>query len=305
VKKLLSCMLLLVLTLFCGITTVKAESTTVFEYAISTSDIEWKSLSTKYEMVEALRIPESTLNLMSTQELVDAVIKYPLLVNLHLYDNFEIALQEFEKECDAFLELLTRVDAKDRLLEYRATLEIESFELESVKILLSSDNFIRTINYKAQNTSPLLLLTYPIYGTIYTPNGTAVAVVELEEYSQSYLDYLDNLVITTYPQATFVSSSTRKYNCHSYAWYSSSTSNTWWMDDPSAYMTDGSYTRVYSALSASKVHFPIGNHSMRIYDAYSNSLRYATVISKWGAGPVMIHNPFYSPYTTTGYTMWV
>lgn len=70
-------------------------------------------------------------------------------------------------------------------------------------------------------------------------------------------------------------------------------------------MSDGSYTRVYSALLASRVHFPTGDHSMKIYDAYSRSLSNATVISKWGAGPVMIHNPYYSPYSTSGYTMWV
>ncbi len=138
------------------------------------------------------------------------------------------------------------------------------------------------------------------------PNGTAVIVYQdPEQFTAAEITYVNNYYITTYPNATFVSDSTTVYNCHSYAWYSSSTSNPYWMNDPSSYMSDGSYTRVYSALQSSRVFFPVGNHSMKIYDAYGRALSTATVISKWGSAPVFIHNPYYSPYSTTGYKLYV
>ena len=46
---------------------------------------------------------------------------------------------------------------------------------------------------------------------------------------------------------TIISNGNCKYNCYLYAWYSQSTSNIYWIDDPLAYMTDGSYSRVITS----------------------------------------------------------
>ena len=54
---------------------------------------------------------------------------------------------------------------------------------------------------------------------------------------------MDSYVDNTYYTASVERTATTNYNCHSYAWYSTSSSNTYWMNDPSAYMTDGSYTK--------------------------------------------------------------
>lgn len=140
-------------------------------------------------------------------------------------------------------------------------------------------------------------------------------MVGLEEMSAAEITYWNNYYITLYPQATFVSDSTYAYNCHSYAWYSSSDENPWWMNQiypipysnqpgVGTYMSDGSYSRVYKAVDATRVFFEISDHSMLIYDAYSNSIYRATLISKWGKNPVMIHKVDYGPYDHTGYTMW-
>ena len=45
---------------------------------------------------------------------------------------------------------------------------------------------------------------------------------------------------TLVSEATRIAPSSSKYNCHSYAWYMQSTSNPYWMNDPSSYYTDWS-----------------------------------------------------------------
>lgn len=77
------------------------------------------------------------------------------------------------------------------------------------------------------------------------------------------------------------------------------------MSDPSKYMTDGSYKKMSSPMSASHMYYPVGDHSAKIYDAISNVLSSATVISKWGQGPVMIHQASYGPYSTSGLSVWI
>lgn len=121
--------------------------------------------------------------------------------------------------------------------------------------------------------------------------------------SQSEINYLNSYYPSAYPNAQYVSTATQKYNCHSYAWYWSSPENQYWMNDPSSYMSDGSYTRVYAISSAHKAFYSTDNHSANIYDATGNSFDNAWVISKWGRAPLMIHKIRYGPYSGT-ITLW-
>ena len=132
--------------------------------------------------------------------------------------------------------------------------------------------------------------------TVYTPNSTAVTVrVMTWELPPFEIISLNNLATSQYPNATLLRSSSRKYNCHSYAWYSQSSSNNRWMNDPSSYWEDGSYQQVYWAYSPippyvnSKVYYPCGNHSAIVYSSMLFN-------SKWGLGPLMRHTPSYCPY---------
>lgn len=303
-KKVILFVILLALLFATGAGRIQADTDYSFEYSITSSDEEWKDFKTKADMLKAIKIPDEELKKMPTKELISAVFCFPFLVDIHLYDSYDLAIKAFEDECDAYRELMSRTDAIEELSNYVDQVDKDSLNFMTGNVLLNSNQLSASKQHCIKQLSSSFLVVYPIYGTVYTPNGSSVDVIELEDYSQQILNDIDAEVIQTYPQATFVSSSTRKYNCHSYAWYSSSTSNHWWMNNPSAYMNDGSYTRVYKAIQATRVYFPNGNHSMKIYDAYANPLSYATVISKWGSGPVMIHNPYYSPYTTTGYSMW-
>lgn len=52
-------------------------------------------------------------------------------------------------------------------------------------------------------------------------------------YSSSDITRLDNYMANNYSSYTKVRSASSKYNCHSYAWYSTSSSNIYWINDPS------------------------------------------------------------------------
>ena len=79
-----------------------------------------------------------------------------------------------------------------------------------------------------------------------TPNGSSIEVFHtLNDMSSDSIsgcnDYYDNL----YEDATRLYSASARYNCHSYAWYSQNTStNVYWMNDPSDYYNDYSYDEV-------------------------------------------------------------
>ncbi len=92
------------------------------------------------------------------------------------------------------------------------------------------------------------------------------------------------------------------YNCHSYAWYNQSTSNTIWIDTPNEawYWIDGSYVRWYNdnAISGMKLDYLSDDHSAIFVSGYNPVLypMQSYCRSKWGSMPIMYHICGYSPY---------
>ena len=85
--------------------------------------------------------------------------------------------------------------------------------------------------------------------TVETPNGSPVSVdYYFEQLTSEEIIYSKELVSQNYPQAVLLAEPSRFYNCHSYAWYMSSTSNRYWMNEPHIYYsnTDLSYVEVNS-----------------------------------------------------------
>lgn len=96
---------------------------------------------------------------------------------------------------------------------------------------------------------------------IYTPMGSPVVTYFMYESSLTWRLSLDNEYAQTYPNATQITthteqgyelSSTRKFNCHGYAWLRVEQGIDRWIGydlnnrDPEIYMEDGSYEQVFS-----------------------------------------------------------
>ena len=113
-----------------------------------------------------------------------------------------------------------------------------------------------------------------------------------------------------FPNATFLSTATNQYNSHSYAWYSQNIStNHYWIDDPTFYVTDHSFIQVttpqvgdivcYLDTYGSKIHSGI---IYSIQTGTSNGLcgiaDLLTVESKWELAGLYRHNGYECPYTS-------
>lgn len=145
------------------------------------------------------------------------------------------------------------------------------------------------------------------YTYVSTPKGSKVLVVERgEELSADEIASNHKWVKDNYPSATRLGSSTTKYNCHSYAWYSQSTSNKYWMVSPLAYINDGSYLSAPSPVKNNRmIWFTNGEptHSAIVQSVLSGPVNmnygYTDLVivnSKWGQLGLYRHNGMNSPY---------
>lgn len=140
-----------------------------------------------------------------------------------------------------------------------------------------------------------------------TPRGTKVMViVKVYEFNSREKRDRDDYVKRAYPKALMESGSSRRYNCHSFAWHSQSSSNTYWIPNPydDLYWTDKSYVPITSASAESGIPKEVPKRSKVSYPSASDhsaiKISDVELRSKWGDGPVMWHKPDYSPYTCTG-----
>ena len=117
-------------------------------------------------------------------------------------------------------------------------------------------------------------------------------------------------MVNTYG-VTLVSPGNCSYNCHSYAWYSQSKDNKYWINDPSPYMRDGSYSRVTGGSINSSAEYAKSGDII-VYGGMSHSaiivengggepLATRTMISKWGQYGVFRHRGSQVPRGEEGY----
>lgn len=147
------------------------------------------------------------------------------------------------------------------------------------------------------------------YVTLYTPYGQTIQGLTLTELTQSQIDYMDSIYTVTYPYATFLGSSTRSYNCHSYAWHMQKGGSPYWINsalDPSdpdtavtnigKYWTSDYYVPISVSSQAQIIHYYRSDHSAIASPTVANAYE-----SKWGSAPLMRHAPEYGPYYFMSY----
>lgn len=144
-------------------------------------------------------------------------------------------------------------------------------------------------------------LVQDAWRTVYTPRGTAVSVYQYSsDISSTQKTANANYVKNNYPNATIVAPSTRYYNCHSYAWYSASSSNPYWMNTPQddKYWTDGSWRQSSNFWQInSRLSWRSDDHSGVVHSV-------GLVQSKWGQLPLMRHAMTYTPYDDSNIAGW-
>lgn len=138
---------------------------------------------------------------------------------------------------------------------------------------------------------------YQVYGyyyntTVNTPKGSTINTALTwygADLSIAEIERVNNCYQECYPSIEIVGDPTPRYNCHAYAWHlMQGESNYVWINNTggsnslSRYWSDGSFIE---AMQSNYTHIVYsGDHSALKY----NSSKY---ISKWGAGPLVIHDP--------------
>ncbi len=290
-------------------------------YPIMPGSEEWDELETVENKIAACHIPSDILASMSDNELVQAIIDYPFVIDVFLVDDYRDAVDSLIANCDALNELLNRGTAKEAILgvlnqryqyaDANGCSGLEELQNDALCIIVayipdccsrlssSEADLINSHTYMIQ----LSQSQDETRGYVYTPNGTAVYYTNpsCSHSSSTYHSTLDSQTVSTYG-VYLISSGTCKYNCHSYAWYSTSTSNTKWIPNPSPYMTDNSYSIYCSGLNISssnvQMNFRVSYgsstastpHSAKISDNNTGVvLKYRYCKSKWGKAGVFEH----------------
>ena len=281
------------------------QQATAYEYPLTGDAPEWSDLQTREDMLAVCRIPQETLDAMTTEQVVEAALDYPLLINLFAYETPEEGLDALVDESDAFRELMTREERGEKLLDRLQVQQVldrsqteRSLEQMAIQRLLKTDRIADTY-LPLKNTKAARGEEQWSYVTVYTPNGSPVsAIIKGEEYSDAEKAIHNEEMQKMYPLATYMNTATTHYNCHSFAWHNTSTSNIHWINDTSAYRYDGSYTQISwtNAVYKDKVFYGVNNHHSAIVNRLNGPVESTMVISKWAGGPLMAHRLNYSPY---------
>ncbi len=128
-------------------------------YSVTPDDPEWENFSTSKEMIEACAIPASQLEKMSTYELADAVLAFPLLMDIYFFNDIDMALKNLSKRSDAYSALLQREDAMEVMESVYKTMQssrdTDELMLHTMELLLSD---VRVIGNEELTGSPIGLL---------------------------------------------------------------------------------------------------------------------------------------------------
>lgn len=85
-------------------------------YTVYPGNSEWNALEDVESKVAACRIPEEELQEMTDEDLVEAVLEYPFLLDLFTVDDVRACVKWQEENCDALRELIRRGTATEVLL---------------------------------------------------------------------------------------------------------------------------------------------------------------------------------------------
>lgn len=143
------------------------------------------------------------------------------------------------------------------------------------------------------NQQGIDLQSYSSYVT--TPRGSKVSVtISSSSDSDAALAsnaYFVDYIHTYYPGASIVAAASDWYNCHGFAWAQSTFV---WMNDPSAYWNDGSYSlkaQGQPTAVGQKVTYGGTTHSGIVIGLSGNCIR-----SKWGRMNLVDHSVTNCPY---------
>lgn len=281
---------------------------TAYVFPITSDSPEWDELLTLSDMLAACQIPEEILSRLTNEALLETIANYPLGVNLFAYGDAETCYNKVKQQFNGLAELDRRLKSNPN--EMLAT--VNSFSQANISRLADTetyeDVYINRLNVcisaavaeEGSSVAPRYTSTY-----VRTPNGSRVQAYKDFTWTDMYYNFghteeSEQLVCEEYQDvydAELLAGINPSYNCHSYAWHDASTNNRYWINNPSAYITDGSYDQLTHYYVGSVILYgstSAPEHSAIIDAVSENHLTY--VISKWGDNGLFRHLYNRCPY---------
>lgn len=104
------------------------QRTGAYEYPIKPGSNQWKAFTTHIDMVNSCQIPNTILQGMSTIDLVETCLDYPLYGDMYAYNLLQNGFEVVTANFNGLQELLKRKDASTILLERYKEMNPEAFD---------------------------------------------------------------------------------------------------------------------------------------------------------------------------------
>jgi len=107
--------LIAILCLVACVVNAQATKKVIWDYPVKPGTEEWSQFQSNEEMVKACQIPENLLSLLSTDDLADLCLRYPLLHDLFAFENTNSGLDKLFSDFNGIRELYQRKDVSNNL----------------------------------------------------------------------------------------------------------------------------------------------------------------------------------------------
>lgn len=132
----------------------------IYNFPVKPGSPEWRRFQSHDEMVRNCQIPDSIISSMTTKDLLDSYLNYPLIMDMLAYDNLKDGFEKMNKTVNCFQTLLKREDVGKILIEKYKTMKVVkdlndttsskvgdyTFIFSSMELLLSKDEILKKLN---------------------------------------------------------------------------------------------------------------------------------------------------------------
>ena len=99
---------------FVSFAAMAQEKKTVWDYPVKPGTEEWKKFTSNEEMVNACQIPEKILSTLSTEDLMELCLQYPLIYDVFAFENLNHGLDKLFDDFNGIRELYQRFREKKK-----------------------------------------------------------------------------------------------------------------------------------------------------------------------------------------------
>mgnify|MGYP001024333117 FL=1 len=158
-----------------------------YTYPITPSDPIWHEMSYG-EWVAACNMPQEVVDTLSTEELINAALDYPLKMDYMFFNSYSAGIQHLQEKSNVYRELFEREDAPEALLTAYESLQVDYVILNSAEKQTSLEDS----GYDRELVLQLLLASNEIYNQmdeIQVTNLTEIIDEKCEKLSTTSLFY--------------------------------------------------------------------------------------------------------------------